>query len=371
MNIHDMLKTLELPSKHPSSQNLTVLKLWCEENISRDVAFTGSLAHQYNDYAQLAASYQTFKEIVATDLTQEMTALGQINGIQFAAIHGYDRVIEHLTVDSIAINQATKPSNMTALHFAAGYGHLHTVNNLLKKGADPTLRDNNNDYPAMHCLMLSIKSRDRVTRERIFHLLNKNMPELYTHTNTAGNNIFHLLAQNGFTRLLEEALKINPYGACQINQDGNQPINLAIRSARETINVQMLLLSQQPSIAQIHNMEGNLPLHDAAQYIQDEILIQAYIEAHIKVGLSLDLTNTHDETPLMLAVKAKNLNFIEMLLQNGADPTHRNALDQNILDCAYQISEDKLLCEWILEKAPQLDRHQLGRLIAQGKKLTP
>lgn len=371
MVLQEMFKQLKLPSHNPSAENLEALKSWCETNVSRDIQFSGDLQYQYDNYAQLATQYLTFKEVVATQITQEMPSLGQMNSIQFAATHGYDRYIEQLSVSSAAINQSTTTSSITALHLAARHGHLHAVISLLEKGADPTLMDKNNDLPIMHCLMLSLKSRDRITRERIFHLLNKNIPNLYTHVNTTGNNLLHVLAKNGFTALLAEALKMNPDGVTQMDQDGYQPINLAIRNAHETKEVQELLLSQQPHLVIISNKRGDLPLHDAARYIQDKSLVQAFIKTHTTAGLSLDITNTRDETPLMLAAKAKNRPMIEHLIQQGADPTYKSALGKNVLDYAYQTPEDKAFCEWILEKSPQLDHHQLDELMSHDIRLTP
>ena len=374
MNLQEMLTHLNLPTENPSDQDLEILKQWCRENVSCDVTYTGDLSYEYKHYGQLATQFQNFiltQPINTTLITQEMSDLGQINCIQYAAKEGYHRYIEKLMINAAAINQASTASNMTALHLAARFGHLHTVMVLLEKGADPTLMDKNNDFPIMHCFMYPLKSQDKSVREQIFYLLNDKTPNLYTsYTNNAGNSLFHALARKGFTALLDDALNINPDGASCINLDENQPINLAIRNAHETKDVQALLLNQKPSIAAIRNKQGDYLLHDAASYVQDESLIGAYISAHIQAELSLNVINDREYTALMLAAKAKNRNMIVALIQRGADPTYKNKLGENILNCAYQTPEDKAWCEWIIQQAPELDNHQISVLISQNEKLT-
>ena len=360
MKIHDILEALRLPDHAQDEQTLQKLKNWCETNISHDLMFEGPLDVQYQQYADVAATYRTLTDLVQTNIATPFAQLNQMNAIQFAATRGFDNYLESLTLTDTEINIITPIGRLTPLHLAANAGHVRAAIICLNKGANVKALDNQDNYPAMKCLMLTLSSRDRASRTALFEQLR--FPELLTHRNHAGETVFHLAAQFGFTSLLENLMTDHPEGLFEANNAHQFPIQLAIRQIGESKETLLLLLRNPDVMRTPCPITNEVPLHDAARYItEDTQLTEAVVTASLAASVPLDVRNASGETPLTLAIKSMNRTMIDTFLAHGI-----NLTKTDIRYAYHNTYENLSFCEFLLTKAPHLDTHILDELKAHS-----
>lgn len=83
---------------------------------------------------------------------------------------------------------------------------------------------------------------------------------------------------------------------------------------------------------------GNIsPIHIAAS-IQSFAHLKI-LEAFIKEGFNIDITDSNGDRPLHFACRTKNIRAIEMLLRGGAIATYENHLKESPIDIALQDQE--------------------------------
>ncbi len=362
MKTEDLLKALHLPLTASSVTELEQLKTWCANNVSRDLKFDGSIEQQYAKYAEIATIQRTFTELAVGDATTSNPTLGDMSAIQFAAMRGFDIYLEKLECTPTQINLVTSKGKNTPLHLAASGGHLLAAEQLIRKGARLDVLDNQNNTPAMRCLMLSGTS-SREKRQQVFELL-KDTSNLFVHHNSSGNTIFHLAAQFGFHQLLKNFITIRPEGLLEQNNDHLYPMQLAIRQVGNSKETVELFLTYPEAMSAVSTDTGEVALHDAARYIKEDAgLAEALVIASMHANVPLDIKNSHGQTPLALASKAMNKNMIRALLAHGIHLAPKDIVH------AYQANRNIAFCEWMAEQQPDL-HHVIDDLRAYEPKLS-
>jgi len=82
--------------------------------------------------------------------------------------------------------------------------------------------------------------------------------------------------------------------------------------------------------------DGNIPLHNAVRGLKANC-VSLLCQAHLKLGVSVDIRNENDETPLHEAGRAGNLLVTKLLLSAGADSTAVNSDGQTALQIAESV----------------------------------
>lgn len=356
MRTQDMLKALHLPEHSPTPAQLEELKSWCVEHVAQNLEFEGDTETQYRQYANLAAKYRTFRDIAGQDILEPKSNLDNLNAIQFAAQHGFDVYLKQLTLSPEDINLATSVGKNTALHLAANSGHLNVVEVCLAKGARIDLEDDQGQYPAMRALVPSIASRDKSVRGQIFEKLS-DAPNLLSHQNNSGETVFHLAAQFGFASLLERFIQERPEGVLEQNKHHQYPIQLALLQGEDEKATLMPLLQRPEVMRSLTDIDKELPLHQAARYLEDKELAKDFVIASLTAGVRLDTQNQRGETALMLASEARNKSMIEALIENGV-----RLSEKDIVYAFDSTHHDIQFCRWMLTQAPAINPQILDKL---------
>lgn len=327
-NFQEFSEQLHLSSEYiGNEQQLSTLEQWCKTHISSDLDLKGNTRDKYYFYYTMA---KDFFDIFLTHLPPQPTTVidefNLMNPIQYAAIQGYNFFIDSLTTSPEAFNSPTS-AGMTPLHFAAIFGHLATVEALLKHQSNPTLLNNNLQPPLFGALILSLSQTDALIqkKEKIFRLLQALAPEMMEHLDKSGDSIFHLMAAQGFISLLNENLDTYSKLAFLKNNHCHYPIHISILNGQFLITRALLTLEGTDSLIDAHKQT---PLHYAARYGTTEMVA-------ICCSLNnLNALDTEGKTPLIWAVQSDNLDGAQVLIQKGADPYKTDYLGYSILHYA-------------------------------------
>ena len=280
------------------SHTLQALKKWCYDHVSRDYQPT---EHSYDAYLTLARYYLDDFLPRTTDINSQL--------IEDATRYGFDHFLSSLRCDKALLNN-TNAYQMTPLHIAASLGHEHTVHALLTHGASPLARNAQEELPIHRALLTPIDSdaEQIKKRTRIFHALLEKAPDVLESTNNSGDTVFHLMASQGFSNLLQAVVPDTYHHNHQLHY----PIHIAILNNQ--INAAKTLLSQEKVKSELGPHDQNA-LHYATRYG-----IKTMVEACIKaMPDALDAKDQSGKTPLILAAEAENHDAIECLLTHGAN----------------------------------------------------
>lgn len=137
-------------------------------------------------------------------LDQGYSELEDLTPLLYAAKHGLTPFIR-LTLSKLTKEEVTQlltqtnPGGLTALHFAARYGHVDAVDLLLKCEASRTMPSKLGSLP-IH-LIFSEKNNTE-TMECLFNLFMAQAPDCLSRKNNSGENIAHLAASFGAISIL-------------------------------------------------------------------------------------------------------------------------------------------------------------------------
>ncbi|MDP3560072.1 MAG: ankyrin repeat domain-containing protein [Legionellaceae bacterium] len=294
---------------HPESgdeHQLRILRQWCEAHISQDIVYTGTSVEQYSQYIALVKDYlEVFQENIPDELTMFVPQWDDWSTLQYAAYQGYDRYIASLSsVDSRAWNQGNA-AGMTALHFAALQGHIHTLELLLARGADPHIENYQKQLPIYSALVLPVWYADGLMekKEKIFLLL-KNA-ESVMHPDASGDTVLHLMAMHGYEALSAEIVRDYPALVLECNHWRHYPIHTAILNAQ--LPVARILLAL-PGVAEQADGHGRVPLHYAACYGSEEMVTLC-----CETAADRNIHDSEGKTAKMLAHEQHNVEAIKVL----------------------------------------------------------
>ena len=295
-------------------EQLDALRSWCHQQVSSDTRYSGTLSEQHVQYLDMAQHYLDHFLSNIPALVSETTPLfDHFTALQYAALKGYDHYILSASKrQPIIFNQQT-PSGMTPLHLAAAGGHLHVVNALLDRGADPVKTNKNHQLPIFNALFVPMLFDEAIIRQKelIFTALNLAAHGTLLHQDSSGDTVFHLMATHGFESLLGVALKQAAGAAFVSNNFSKYPIHTAILNQQCAV---AHLLLQVPTVATLTDAYGQNALHYAARYGTPE-MVQICCEA----SNDINAVDKEDKTALWLAMDAKNDQALPILIQFGAD----------------------------------------------------
>ena len=313
---------LHLTTELEDNEQLKRLKDWWKTKVSQDVTFNGSPKEQYSLYCAEAKRY--LNVFLANKFAH-------MNAIQYAALHGYDHYITQLKAEPSAFDQLDV-EGMSPLHWAAFKGHVHTIQALLDKGANPEKQNNNAQLPIYTALMVPVNARHNkqlfLHKHTIFNILLKRAPESVNHQDNSGESVFHLMVGNEhFHDLLKQSLETNPAVLSCPNHLKQYPIHTAILNNK--INNVRLLLESNTGIDTQADREMRVALHYAAKYGSEEM-----INVCIATSKDINVRDTYDKTPLILAAENGNQDAITALLHHHANP--------DLVDCDKQTWQDRM-----------------------------
>ena len=312
---------LHLTADLEDANQLQRLKTWWQTEVSRDITFNGSPVEQYKHFLSEAKRY--LNVFLANKFAH-------MNAIQYAALHGYDHYLSKLNEEPDPFNQPDK-DGMTPLHWAAYKGHVHTVQSLLDKGANPKKLNANSQMPLYSALLVPMRHEQKLfeLKKTIFNLLLESAPKSVNHQDKGGESVFHLMAGNDhFNDLLKEALKKNSAALSRPNNLKQYPIHTAILNNK--INNARMLLESNASVGMQSDRNNRVALHYAAECSSDEMM-----SVCIAATNDINVRDTYNKTPLILAAEAGNKDAISALLHHHANP--------DLVDCDKQTYHDRMM----------------------------
>lgn len=180
------------------------------------------------------------------------------------------------------------------------------------------------------------------TKFSIFKQLHTASPGELSLQDNDGNTTFHLMAKENLQTLFTSAYQNEPAGAAIVNNYGQYPIHTAILT-RQPSMVEFLLTTY-PDMAFLADTKGDTALHYAARYSSADMVRQCCISNPLRVNV----LNGEGETPLMVAVKARNIHVLQMLIDHSADIALANYEGASILHKAIE-TESVAIIKWVLE----------------------
>jgi ankyrin repeat protein len=332
--------TLDYQSKEECDR----LERWCHDNISLDISYSGEDKDRYISYLNVLKEYfDTFLAPQDQALDQPLPELNNRSKIEYAAIKGY----HYFIMSEVPNHLIDKPNNkkMTALHWASIYGHSHTLDVLLEKGANPLLTNSWNQYPIHSSLDTSynIDDVDLIPKKiHLFKRLQHIAPETIYEPDRSGDTVFHLMScDDRFHELMTELLNSDTRGAFIYNNQKHYPIHCSILN-NQTKSVKLLLLIDK--VDSLYDINKEMALHYAARSENPEI-----IQACCDHSQNLNIQNNEGETPLIIAAQKKNLTAIKILVEQGAHLHEEDIHDHSFIYYAKK-SHSPALIHWLEEQ---------------------
>lgn len=323
-----LLDHLDINEAHVTKENIGSLLAWCRENISAEVEFSGDVKEQFfalkkylSEFLEATSAYTRKSDRLA----QPQAVLGGMNLIQFAALKGYDRYLEQLLgerVDiecSVLVNTGTKTAEMTPLHLSAYRGHRITSEVLLRFGADRTRLSRQKQTPLHLSLIIPSGSTDAVKARKIeiFNLLKT--PETILLKDKAGFSVSHLIAQNGFTVLMEDLAKEIP-GSLG-DGDGLHRSSLHIAILNRHPEMTQFLVSF-PDLLNIEDNEGKTPVHYAA-FSGEKYLLELCVNSRNDKS-TIDTPDAYNRTAMHFAALSGHIELVVFLSSKGASTSYQD-----------------------------------------------
>ena len=125
ITFEELCNDLGLTPMYTDESQLDVLESWCYHAISQDLRYTGSNEEKYTQYYSLVSTYlNDFLPYTPTHLAQKIPQFENLNSIQYAAEHGYNRYIQDQPTLHDSILNAEDEEGMTPLHSSAAASTL-------------------------------------------------------------------------------------------------------------------------------------------------------------------------------------------------------------------------------------------------------
>jgi ankyrin repeat protein len=318
-----------------SKNNLKIVTYLCENGANKD------LQDEIENTAIMHAIY-----MCRTDIAMYLIMNGaNINikneldeyPIHFASMMGNLLIIKMLYERGCKLNVYNN-NHHTPLMMACGHKHLNCVKYLVQNGADINAEDNNNDNLLHGCI------HNDVYDILLFLVTNKNNKIINNRNCNNMTPLSYAIKQNKM-KYAELLLK---YGADThtCNLDGYTP--LLYTTERNDFEGTKMLLKYGANPNTYFTWNGYAsPLFNAFKNKNDElvkllldhgandmmyifILVDDYDNFNKLLNENnLNMKNSNGATLLFFAADRNKLNFVKILLENGANPNISNKLEQN------------------------------------------
>jgi ankyrin repeat protein len=147
-------------------------------------------------------------------------------------------------------------------------------------------------------------------------------------------DLFQLIRAGDKVKLLDA---LDRADVNQVNEFGQSLLHEAIASGSTAIGFEMI---RRKIDVNTQDSKGQTPLHYAALYGALELAKEI-----LRNGCDLKILDIHGNSPLWTATfnARGNYGMVELLLEYGADPNHRNRHGRSPLDLARQINDHALI----------------------------
>lgn len=176
---------------------------------------------------------------------------------------------------------------------------------------------------------------------RIANILVNRKPKLTTIKNNKGDLPLHDACSSGYLENVKCVLKKGSDSINMVNENGDTALHLASKGGH--FQVVDFLLKNYPNLLNIVNNDGNTALHLALLYYHHKVA--AFL---VSEKANLFISNKQGVSNLDLALKNRNLQFIEILLDN-LNPNIGNNNGDTLLHVACK-NENLKLVEILLNK---------------------
>ncbi|XP_065583414.1 ankyrin-1-like [Artemia franciscana] len=204
----------------------------------------------------------------------------------------------NLNLVEILLDRGADPNYGECLHYAVEKGRVNICKLLIDFGAKLDAMNAKKDTP----LLIAIRNNNL---ELVIFLLDRG-------ANPNCGECLHLIVQKGRADLCKLLIKSGAE-LDAANAHGKTPLVTAIKA--NNLNLVEVLLDRGA------NPNCGECLHLAVQKGRADLC-----KLLIKSGAELDATNAHGKTPLVTAIKVNNLNLVEILLDRGANPNRGECL---------------------------------------------
>lgn len=333
-------------ANYKNEEQLNTLINWCEDNISKDIYYSGDVSEQYNQYYALVQSYiEHFLPHVSNNLTSPVSVFNGLNTLEYAVQCGYHIFLENLTVSPQILNSINK-NGMSLLHKSAVLGYFHTAEILLAKGANPYLLNRQNQNPIFQALFLPIEYSEHflAAKKNIFYTLVKCGADLLDTQDDMGDSPLHLMVQHDeLIELTHFTMHQAPSLAFIKNKASCYPIHTAVLNNQYTQGEFLLSFADVPDLEDAHQRNA---LHYAAQYGSKEM-----VQLCIKMSSIIEKRDSEWNTPLLLAADYGNQKAMQVLLTHGADINTMDYKGFSVLH--YAVNNQNIpLTQWLLTVVP-------------------
>jgi len=273
--------------------------------------------------AVLAGKVEVSQLLIRHSVDLNIRDIEDHNLLHMAAWKGHIEIaqmlLEHDGTTKVFINAPNK-NGQTPLHLATQHNRHNIVDLLLKFGADPNAKDND-DMTPLFFTSQSTRSRAVVklllARGARVDVRNKNRQ---TPLHVASQHVNH----NNMELLLKS-------GAVVDEQDNDKmtPLLLASQSPRSG-SAAWLLLNNGASV-KVQNSHGQTPLHLASENNFPDV-----VELMLQLGAEVNARDNDDMTPLLCCATGpyRSSAVGQLLLENGASVHDRNRHGQTPLHLA-------------------------------------
>ena len=227
-----------------------------------------------------------------------------------AALHGYQAVAEVLLANHADVN-APNVGGSTPLFSAASSGQLKIVQMLLAAGANSNLRDRNGSSPLSYAIGKS---------PEIFQALLDAGTNPNTEDSDGRTSLSYAAERNNpmIVKLLLDA-KADPNGGKK-DRNGRGALHYAIANNSPEI---VQALSGAGADVNGEDSFGRTPLSYAAER-NNPMIVKLLLDA------KADPNGGKLDAPIFQAIKLGNTNILESLLQSGANPNAKGAVDWGV-----------------------------------------
>ena len=228
-------------------------------------------------------------------------------------------------VKNLGIDVDTKDTN-TMLHYAVGHGSIEAADELIKLGADID-NTNANFKTSLHYIIEN--NSDRLIESVNLLLSKKANPSI---KDKNGNTALHLAVMNAhkskneYIEVINALIKNN--ANVNILNDKNQlALNIAV--INNDTEISNILINAKSELNNMYN--GYAPIHTAVQNnniaITDSLLLN---------GADVDIKDSKGYSPLAIAVENNNLEICRKLIRNNA------AVDSKAIDIAKKMNNKEI-----------------------------